>query len=41
MSDEIDISTFEHLVELAALELDGAQSEYLRRQLNNQLKAIH
>jgi aspartyl-tRNA(Asn)/glutamyl-tRNA(Gln) amidotransferase subunit C len=41
MSDEIDIHTFEHLVELAALELDGAQSEYLRRQLNNQLKAIH
>ena len=41
MSDEIDIQTFEHLVELGALELDAAQSEYLRQQLNNQLKAIH
>jgi aspartyl-tRNA(Asn)/glutamyl-tRNA(Gln) amidotransferase subunit C len=41
MTDEIDLQTFEHLVELAALELDPTQSEYLRRQLNNQLKAIH
>jgi aspartyl-tRNA(Asn)/glutamyl-tRNA(Gln) amidotransferase subunit C len=41
MTDEINPETFEHLVELAALELDAMQSEYLRRQLNNQLKAIH
>ena len=41
MTDEITPEIFEHLVELAALELDPAQSEYLRHQLNNQLKAIH
>ena len=41
MTDEISPETFEHLVELGALELDAAQSEYLRHQLNNQLKAIH
>ena len=28
-------------VDLAALELDAKQAEYLRKQLNNQLKAIH
>ena len=32
---------FEHLVELAALELSPQEGEYLRRELNNQLKAIH
>ena len=31
---------FNHLVELAALELTGEEAEYLRRELNNQLKAI-
>ena len=31
---------FEHLVTLAALELQPEEAEYLRRQLNNQLKAI-
>jgi aspartyl/glutamyl-tRNA(Asn/Gln) amidotransferase C subunit len=41
MTDEITPDLFEKLVELAALELDASQSEYLRRQLNNQLKAIH
>jgi aspartyl-tRNA(Asn)/glutamyl-tRNA(Gln) amidotransferase subunit C len=41
MSDEITPEIFNHLVELAALELDETQAEYLRRQLNNQLKAIH
>ncbi len=41
MKDEITPEIFEHLVELAALELDPAQSEYLRHELNNQLKAIH
>ncbi len=40
MTDEITPELFEHLVELAALELDAAESEYLRKQLNNQLKAI-
>jgi aspartyl/glutamyl-tRNA(Asn/Gln) amidotransferase C subunit len=41
MSDQINSETFFHLVDLAALELDEAQAEYLRRELNNQLKAIH
>lgn len=40
MREKIDRSTFDHLVELAALELDEAQSEYLRRELNAQLDAI-
>lgn len=41
MSEQITAEIFNHLVDLAALELDAAESEYLRRQLNNQLKAIH
>jgi aspartyl-tRNA(Asn)/glutamyl-tRNA(Gln) amidotransferase subunit C len=41
MSDQITPEVFEHLVDLAALELDEKQAEYLRRQLNNQLKSIH
>jgi len=40
MSDSINPEIFDHLVQLAALELDLAEAEYLRRQLNNQLKAI-
>jgi aspartyl/glutamyl-tRNA(Asn/Gln) amidotransferase C subunit len=31
---------FDHLVELAALELAEEEAEYLRRELNNQMKAI-
>ena len=41
MSDEITPELFTHLVELAALELSAEEGEYLRKQLNNQLKAIH
>jgi aspartyl-tRNA(Asn)/glutamyl-tRNA(Gln) amidotransferase subunit C len=41
MSDEITPELFKHLVELAALELGDEEGEYLRHQLNNQLKAIH
>jgi aspartyl-tRNA(Asn)/glutamyl-tRNA(Gln) amidotransferase subunit C len=41
MSDEITPELFNHLVELAALELSAEEGEYLRRELNNQLKAIH
>jgi aspartyl-tRNA(Asn)/glutamyl-tRNA(Gln) amidotransferase subunit C len=41
MSDQISPETFDHLVDLAALELDSKESEYLRQQLNNQLKSIH
>lgn len=31
---------FQHLVQLAALDLSPQEAEYLRRELNNQLKAI-
>ena len=41
MTDEITPELFEHLVELAALELSLDEGEYLRKQLNNQLMAIH
>ena len=41
MTDEITPELFNHLVELAALELSAEEGEYLRKQLNNQLKAIH
>jgi len=41
MPDEISPELFAHLVELAALELGPDEGEYLRRQLNGQLKAIH
>lgn len=40
MSDPITPELFNHLVQLAALELAPQEAEYLRRQLNNQLKAI-
>ena len=40
MSTEISLELFNHLVELAALELDAKEAEYLRGELNKQLKAI-
>jgi aspartyl/glutamyl-tRNA(Asn/Gln) amidotransferase C subunit len=40
MTEKIERDTFEHLVELAALELDEEEAEYLRQELNNQLTAI-
>jgi aspartyl-tRNA(Asn)/glutamyl-tRNA(Gln) amidotransferase subunit C len=40
MSDQITVEVFNHLVSLAALELTEGQAEYLRKQLNNQLKVI-
>jgi len=40
MTDPITPEIFTHLVALAALELDEKESEYIRRQLNNQLKAV-
>ena len=40
MTDEITPELFKHLIELAALELSDQEGEYLRGQLNNQLKAI-
>lgn len=41
MAEEIDRETFDRLARLAALELANDEAEYLRRELNNQLKAIH
>ena len=41
MNDEITPELFQHLVELAALELSDDEMDYLRHQLNHQLKAIH
>jgi aspartyl-tRNA(Asn)/glutamyl-tRNA(Gln) amidotransferase subunit C len=41
MSDEITPELFEHLVDLAAFAFDPAEAKYLRRELNNQLRAIH
>jgi len=41
MSEQISVEIFDHLVDLAALELDPQQADYLRRQLNNQLASIH
>ncbi len=41
MPDQISPELFAHLAELAAFELSPAESEYLRAQLNSQLKAIH
>ncbi|HSO27654.1 MAG TPA: aspartyl/glutamyl-tRNA amidotransferase subunit C [Anaerolineales bacterium] len=39
--EAISPELFDHLVGLAALELSPSEAEYLRRQLNNQLNAIH
>lgn len=40
MSDQITPELFAHLVELAALELTADEAEYLRGELNKQLKSI-
>jgi aspartyl-tRNA(Asn)/glutamyl-tRNA(Gln) amidotransferase subunit C len=40
VADKITAQVFTHLVGLAALELDPAEAEYLRGELNKQLKAI-
>ncbi|MBN1266513.1 MAG: Asp-tRNA(Asn)/Glu-tRNA(Gln) amidotransferase subunit GatC [Anaerolineales bacterium] len=40
MTDEITPEIFQHLVDLAALELDPEETDYLRKELNGQLKAI-
>lgn len=37
---EISVDVFDHLVELAALALDPEEGEYLRGELNGQLRAI-
>lgn len=38
--EDISPEIFNHLVKLAALELDDEQAVYLRRELNSQLSAI-
>ncbi len=40
MDELINKETFSHLVDLAALQMDPDEAEYLRQQLNNQLNAI-
>ncbi|MCX6055838.1 MAG: aspartyl/glutamyl-tRNA amidotransferase subunit C [Chloroflexi bacterium] len=40
MNEQITVEIFNHLVDLAALELSQEQGDYLRKQLNNQLKVI-
>jgi aspartyl-tRNA(Asn)/glutamyl-tRNA(Gln) amidotransferase subunit C len=40
MSEEITREIFDKIVELAALELEEDEAEYIRRQLNDQLAAI-
>jgi len=41
MTDEIRPEVFEHLVDLAAFAFDPKEAEYLRGELNSQLRAIH
>ncbi len=38
--EEISPQVFDHLVQLAALELESSQAEYLRHELNKQLTSI-
>lgn len=40
MEEIIDKQTFNHLVDLAAFELDAEEAEYLRREMNKQIKII-
>jgi aspartyl-tRNA(Asn)/glutamyl-tRNA(Gln) amidotransferase subunit C len=39
-TDPITRAIFEHLVRLAALELDEGEANYLRKEMNDQLQAI-
>ncbi len=41
MTEKITKEIFDHLVDLAALELDDDEAKYLRNALNNQLQAIY
>ena len=41
MCDEITPELFTRLVDLAAFAFDPNEAEYLRKELNSQLKAIH
>ena len=39
--EEITVDIFNHLVQLAAFELEVDETSYLRSELNSQLKSIH
>jgi aspartyl/glutamyl-tRNA(Asn/Gln) amidotransferase C subunit len=41
VTEKITKEIFDHLVDLAALELDHDEAKYLRNELNNQLQAIY
>ena len=41
MSEAITKELFDHLVQLAALDMGPEEAAYLRRELNNQLKVIN
>jgi len=41
LSQAITLDIFNHLVDLAAFELSSEEGEYLREELNEQLRAIH
>ncbi|MCH7587215.1 MAG: aspartyl/glutamyl-tRNA amidotransferase subunit C [Chloroflexi bacterium] len=41
MTDEITKEIFDYLVDLGALEIGEQEGEYLRSELNGQLRAIH
>ncbi len=41
IAGQITPDLFNHLVDLAALELSHEEAEYLRHELNNQMKAIN
>lgn len=40
MKDNITPEVFQHLVDLASLEVSKAEGEYLRKELNNQMVSI-
>jgi aspartyl-tRNA(Asn)/glutamyl-tRNA(Gln) amidotransferase subunit C len=41
MSESISKGTFDHLVDLAALELETEEADYLLAEMNKQIKSIH
>jgi len=40
MTDKISVDVFKRLVDLASLELPEGESEYLRKELNNQMVSV-
>jgi aspartyl-tRNA(Asn)/glutamyl-tRNA(Gln) amidotransferase subunit C len=41
MSEQITPEVFEHMVQMASLDLTPEEAAYLRRELNKQLQSIH